>query len=77
VAASCGTDPAGFLTESPVFNAFALEDGVVYLTYATHARGLEFLLGYYGILDRAPKGRNEGNPPQLWVRRHDEYESPS
>jgi predicted dithiol-disulfide oxidoreductase (DUF899 family) len=75
VAAGCGTDVAGFLAEAPVFNAFALEGGVVYFTYATHARGLEFLLGYYGLLDRAPKGRNEGDPPVLWVRRHDEYPS--
>ena len=29
---------------------------------------------YYGILDRAPKGRDEGEGWQLWFRRHDEYE---
>ena len=52
---------------------YALEDGTVYLTYSTTARGLEFMMGYYGFLDRAPLGRNEGDPPQLWVRRHDEY----
>jgi predicted dithiol-disulfide oxidoreductase (DUF899 family) len=28
---------------------------------------------YYGILDRAPKGRDEGDAFQLWIRRHDEY----
>jgi predicted dithiol-disulfide oxidoreductase (DUF899 family) len=28
---------------------------------------------YYPLLDRAPKGRNEGDPPELWIRRHDEY----
>ena len=27
----------------------------------------------YHFLDRAPLGRNEGDPPQLWLRRHDEY----
>ena len=32
-------------------------------------------MGYYGILDRAPKGRDEGVAWQLWIRRHDEYES--
>jgi predicted dithiol-disulfide oxidoreductase (DUF899 family) len=37
------------------------------------ARGLEFMMGYYGFLDRAPLGRDEGDPPQLWMRRHDEY----
>jgi predicted dithiol-disulfide oxidoreductase (DUF899 family) len=26
------------------------------------------------ILDRAPKGRDEGEAWQLWIRRHDEYE---
>jgi predicted dithiol-disulfide oxidoreductase (DUF899 family) len=74
LAADCGTDPAGYLSEGPVFSAFALEDGVVYHTYSTSARGLEFMLGYYGFLDRAPKGRDEGDPPEMWVRRHDEYQ---
>jgi len=74
LAAECGTDPAGYLSEGPVFSAFALEDGVVYLTYSTTARGLEFMLGYYGFLDRAPKGRDEGDPPEMWVHRHDEYQ---
>ncbi len=40
-------------------SAFALADGAVYHTYSTYARGLEFLMGYYPILDRAPKGRDE------------------
>jgi predicted dithiol-disulfide oxidoreductase (DUF899 family) len=71
-ATASGTDIAGYLTEGPGFSAFAKEDGVVYHTYSTQARGLEFLMGYYPILDRAPKGRDEvGQPP--WLRRHDEY----
>ncbi len=74
VAANCGTDPAGYLSEGPVFSVFALEDGVVYHTYSTTARGLEFMLGYYAFLDRAPNGRNEGEPPEMWVHRHDEYQ---
>jgi predicted dithiol-disulfide oxidoreductase (DUF899 family) len=73
VAALCGTDPAGYMTEAPVMSAFALEDGDVYQTYSTTARGLEPLLGYYGLLDRAPRGRDEGSPPVMWIRRHDEY----
>jgi predicted dithiol-disulfide oxidoreductase (DUF899 family) len=72
--ASC-TDVAGYLTESPGFSAFALEDGVVYQTYQTWWRGVEFLMGYYSILDRAPKGRDENDGFQLWIRRHDEYDS--
>ena len=47
----------------------------VYQTYATGWRGLEFLMGYYPILDRAPKGRDEDDGFQLWIRRHDEYAS--
>ena len=30
-------------------------------------------MGYYAILDRAPKGRDEGG--QVWLRRHDEYDN--
>jgi predicted dithiol-disulfide oxidoreductase (DUF899 family) len=30
---------------------------------------------YYPLLDRAPKGRNEGGTPEVWMRRHDEYPS--
>ncbi len=33
-------------------------------------------MGYYPILDRAPKGRDEDDGFQLWIRRHDEYEQP-
>jgi predicted dithiol-disulfide oxidoreductase (DUF899 family) len=72
-AAACGTDPAGYMTEGPGMSAFALADGSVYHTYSAYARGAEFLMDYYPLLDRAPKGRNEGDPPELWIRRHDEY----
>ena len=37
-------------------SAFALEDGVVYHTYSTYARGLDGLWGMYQWLDRAPQG---------------------
>jgi predicted dithiol-disulfide oxidoreductase (DUF899 family) len=73
VAAACGTDPAGFLQEGPGLTAFALDDRVVYQTYQTTARGLEPMMAYYGVLDRAPRGRHEGDPPEFWHRRHDEY----
>src|SRR5947207_6141764 len=72
-ARSSGTDAVGYLTEGPGFSPFVLDDGAVYQTYATTARGLEFLMGYYGILDRTPKGRDEGGASQVWIRRHDEY----
>src|SRR5437899_2767061 len=38
-AESCGTDVAGYVTEGPGLSAHALEDGTVYRTYVTTARG--------------------------------------
>ena len=69
-AASAGTDVATFERERPGLSAFVLEDGAVYHTYSTYARGLDGLWGMYQWLDRAPKGRNEKG---IWWRRHDEY----
>jgi predicted dithiol-disulfide oxidoreductase (DUF899 family) len=73
ISSDCGTDPEGFLQEGPGLTAFARSNGEVYLTYATTARGLEPLMVYYGVLDRAPLGRDEGEPTEFWFRRHDEY----
>jgi predicted dithiol-disulfide oxidoreductase (DUF899 family) len=72
-AEATGTDAVSYLSEGFGFNAFVLDEGVVYHTYATTARGVEFLMGYYPILDRAPHGRDEGEAFQTWLRRHDEY----
>jgi len=72
-AAATGTDVAGYLSESPAVSVFTRHDGVVYQTYATTWRGVEFLMGYYPILDRVPEGRDEGEAFQTWIRRHDEY----
>jgi predicted dithiol-disulfide oxidoreductase (DUF899 family) len=69
-AAMTGTDVATYVRERPGMSAFVLEDGVVYHTYSTYARGLDGLWGMYQWLDRAPRGRNENG---LWWRRHDEY----
>jgi predicted dithiol-disulfide oxidoreductase (DUF899 family) len=74
-AEAVGTDIYSYLTQLFGFTAFTLEDGVVYQTYATTGRGVEFLMPYYGFLDHAPKGRDEDDGWQLWIRRHDEYES--
>jgi predicted dithiol-disulfide oxidoreductase (DUF899 family) len=70
-AAMTGTDVATYARQRPGMSAFALEDGVVYHTYSTYARGLDGLWGMYQWLDRAPNGRNETG---LWWRRHDEYD---
>jgi predicted dithiol-disulfide oxidoreductase (DUF899 family) len=69
-AAMTGTDAATYTRERPGMSAFVLEDGVVYHTYSTYARGLDGLWGMYQWLDRAPKGRNETG---VWWLRHDEY----
>jgi len=75
LATACGTDPAGYVTEQPVLNAFVLSDGAVHQSYSTSARGLEILLGFYPMLDRTAMGRNEGSDTEFWLRRHDEYET--
>ena len=69
-AAMSGTDRATYIRERPGMSAFALEDGVVYHTYSSYARGLDGIWGMYQWLDRAPRGRNETG---VWWRRHDEY----
>jgi len=71
-AAMTGTDVATYTRERPGMSAFVLEDGVVYHTYSTYARGLDGLWGMYQWLDRAPRGRNETSGT-IWWRRHDEY----
>ncbi len=70
IAAMTGTDVPTYTRERPGLSAFVLEDGVVYHTYASFARGLDGVWGMYQWLDRAPKGRNEQG---VWWRRHDEY----
>jgi predicted dithiol-disulfide oxidoreductase (DUF899 family) len=70
IAATAGTNPATFTRDLPGLSAFALEDGVVYHTYSTYARGLDGLWGMYQWLDRAPLGRNEHG---FWWRHHDKY----
>jgi len=70
MAAMTGTDVATYTRERPGMSAFVLEDGVVYHTYSTYARGLDGLWGMYQWLDRTPRGRNETG---VWWRRHDEY----
>jgi predicted dithiol-disulfide oxidoreductase (DUF899 family) len=72
-AVASGTDLVQYIAEVPAMATFALEDGAVYQTYGTNWRGVEFLMPYYPILDRVPKGRDEGDGFQLWIRRHDEY----
>ena len=48
--------------------------GRVFHTYSTYARGIDMLNAAYHYIDLLPKGRDEGERPQTWVRRHNEYE---
>ena len=73
-ARACGTDVARYVAEGPGLSAYVQSDGTIYRTYVTTARGLEPAMGYYGLLDRAPMGRNEEGDQVFWLRRHDEYE---
>lgn len=52
------------------------EQGRIFHTYSTYARGLDHLIGTYHFLDLTPKGRDEDRLPysMAWIRRHDEYE---
>ncbi len=69
-----GTDVKGYVTEGPGMSVYVLSGETVYRTYVSSARGLEGpAMGYYGLLDRTPKGRQESDRP-IWLRRHDEYE---
>ena len=71
IAAMTGTDVPTYTRERPGVSAFVLEDGVVYHSYSSYARGVDSLWGMYQWLDRAPKGRNETG---VWWKHHDAYE---
>ncbi len=70
--------PPGMPLELPGVSVFYKEeDGTVYHTYSTYARGLDTLVGTYQWLDLVPKGRDEDglNFSMAWVRHHDRYET--
>ena len=61
------------MSSSRPFDSFAREGDRVYHCNSSYARGTEFLMGYYAILDRTPQGRAQADAIGTWVRRHDEY----
>ena len=75
MAEASGTDPKGYVTEVPGLSAYARENGSVYRTYVTSARGLEPTMAYYFLLDRTPNGRDDRAGQPHWLLRHDEYET--
>jgi predicted dithiol-disulfide oxidoreductase (DUF899 family) len=67
-------DPKYQSDELPGLSAFYKDDnGDIFHTYSSYARGLDILVGAYNFLDVTPKGRNEEEIMD-WVRRHDEYD---
>ena len=73
MAEASGTDAKGYVTEAPGLSVYTLDDGVVYRTYVATARGLEPTMGYYFLLDRTPRGRDERPGEPHWLHRRDEY----
>ena len=64
-------------SEGPGLSVFYKdENGNVFHTYSTYARGLDHLIGTYQFLDLVPSGRDEDDLDfsMAWIRRHDEYE---
>ncbi len=57
-------------------SSFVREGEEIFHTYSTYARGVEAFLGTYGVLDLAPRGRDEEklDSPMSWVRHHDRYQ---
>jgi len=72
-AQACAVDAGTYVAEGPGMSVYALSDSTVYRTYVSTARGLEFAMAYYGLLDRSPLGRNEEGDEVFWLRRRDEY----
>lgn len=60
--------------EMPGFSVFYRNDqGEIFHTYSTYARGGDLMIGAYNFLDMTPKGRNEQEIMD-WMRHHDRYE---
>ncbi|MDO9384443.1 MAG: thioredoxin family protein [Hyphomicrobiaceae bacterium] len=66
-------EPATTKGEAHGVSIFAKDDdGAVFHTYSSYARGGEVFIGAFRWLDLTPKGRNEASI-MSWVELHDEY----
>jgi len=68
------------VSEAPGVSVFYKdENGPVFHTYSSFARGLENFIGAYNWLDIVPKGRDEAGSSygMQWLRHHDRYEDAS
>ena len=64
-------------TEAPGISIFCKDEaGDVFHTYSTFGRGVEVMMGTYGLIDLTPRGRDEAELEytMAWVRHHDRYE---
>jgi len=61
------------MSEAPGISVFLKDGGSIYHTYSTYTRGLDMLNVAYHYMDLVPKGRDEADGAQSWVRRRDEY----
>ncbi|MDX9912059.1 MAG: thioredoxin family protein [Phycisphaerales bacterium] len=66
----------GPIREQPGLSVFIRhDDGNIYNTYSTFARGLEEFITAYRFIDITPKGRDEDRDGGMnWVRHHDRYD---
>jgi predicted dithiol-disulfide oxidoreductase (DUF899 family) len=69
-----GTLPAGLEDREGISVFYRDAQGRIYRTYSTHGRGIDLMNTAYNFIDLTPKGRDEGDRNQYWVRRHDEYD---
>ena len=60
LAAACGVDAPAYDRDRPGMSVLVFEDGVVYHTYSTYARGVDPFFGLYHGLDCAPKVARNG-----------------
>jgi predicted dithiol-disulfide oxidoreductase (DUF899 family) len=61
--------------ELPGISVFFRDDnGDIFHTYSSYARGGDILIGAHNFLDLTPRGRNEDGTMN-WMKRHDEYET--
>lgn len=66
--------PPNRSADMPGFSVFTKdEQGAVFHTYSTFARGIELANVTFQLLDLVPKGRDEGDRPMGWVKYGFEY----
>ena len=62
------------MSQAPGVSVFLKdEDGRIFHTYSTYARGLDMLNVAYHYMDLVPKGRDEVDSGAMWIHRRDEY----